>query len=881
MKLIVIIYSHIFEKINNSYRGQVFGMSIEKLNQIWPEWKMESLLGEGSFGKVYKAVREERGMTTYSAIKVVSIPKSDSELAALRTEGWSEGATKTYLQGIVDDFVNEIKMMEAMKGTPNIVSVEDYKVIEKTDKVGWDIFIRMELLTSFNDFISNRILPEEKVIILGEHILKALDLCAQRNIIHRDIKPENIFISSFGYYKLGDFGIARELEKTSGSMTQIGTYNYVAPEVAASRHYDATVDTYSLGIVLYRLLNNNRLPFIDPQAQLVQYQDRKNAIDRRLSGEPLPIPINASQSMAQVILKACAFNPKDRYQTPVEFWSALETVRTGGKIPDFVPTELLSASGTVSLRTAPQAKHERHGQNKADKPTGNKKTPKKFLVIAISVLLIAALGTGGYFFLSNKASENYANQVVEALQSGDYSEAVAVFNDKIDDKNMGTLEDNLLKRLDDLKNGYKSETIDYSVAIMEINTIRKFRISSLSGKINSVEQYIESINTSRTAFNTAQTLFDSGDYAEAINQYKQVIGEDPNYEQAKDGVKNATDQYRQTSLASAKEYADKSDYDQAIFILNSSLDVIPNDSEITQQINIYKAKQETYNKQQQNVRRQNAMDDAAGYASDKDWDRAIATLNTALEELPNDNALMERLETYKTQQQNAKRQAAINTANGYADEKDWINAIATIDSALEELPNDPALIEKLSDHKAAYEDYTISAANSLVAQKKYDEAAALVNKALADLSGNVTLQEMLRKIDDSRPVSLFTLTPLNGGWESSKDVLEDSLGRTYSVTLPYAVTGNAFGEYYTNGKYSAIRGRIVPYKGFYENSKTQFRVYADDVLIYASADVGQKTLEFEFDVNISGTEYIKVEVIRTAGGYNNNKILVMDMVLDK
>ena len=402
-------------------------MSIERLGQIWPEWKMESLLGEGSYGKVYKAVREEHGITTYSAIKVITIPKSDTELASMRSEGWSEVATKTYLQGIVDDFINEIKMMEAMKGTTNIVSVEDYKVMEKSGNMGWDIFIRMELLTSFNDYLSNQIFPEEKVIIIGEHILKALELCAQRNIIHRDIKPENIFISSFGYYKLGDFGIARELEKTSGGMTQIGTYDYVAPEVAASRHYDATVDTYSLGIVLYRLLNNNRLPFVDPKAQMVQYQDKRKAIDRRIIGEPLPVPLNASQSMAQVILKACAFNPRDRYQTPTEFMRALEMVRAGGNVPDFTPTERLDVRGADAFQSAQQAKHDPHGQNMVDNSLGGRKplqiTP---LIIAISIALVIALGIGVYFILINQASNNNANQVAEVIQNGDYSQTAAL-----------------------------------------------------------------------------------------------------------------------------------------------------------------------------------------------------------------------------------------------------------------------------------------------------------------------------------------------------------------------------------------------------------------------------------------------------------------------
>ena len=106
-------------------------MTTEKLSTIWSEWKIVKLIGEGSFGNVYKAVREEHGVTSYAAIKVISIPKNDSELNSMRSEGLDDKGTRSYFEGIVTDFVNEIKLMETMKGTANIVSIEDYKVVEK------------------------------------------------------------------------------------------------------------------------------------------------------------------------------------------------------------------------------------------------------------------------------------------------------------------------------------------------------------------------------------------------------------------------------------------------------------------------------------------------------------------------------------------------------------------------------------------------------------------------------------------------------------------------------------------------------------------------------------------------------------------------------
>ena len=100
-------------------------MTTDAFKQIWPEWEIEKQLGKGSFGSVYKAVRRDHGVESYAAIKVISIPSDASEIDSLRSEGLDMNATRTYLQGIVDDFVSEIQLMESLKGVQNIVSAFD------------------------------------------------------------------------------------------------------------------------------------------------------------------------------------------------------------------------------------------------------------------------------------------------------------------------------------------------------------------------------------------------------------------------------------------------------------------------------------------------------------------------------------------------------------------------------------------------------------------------------------------------------------------------------------------------------------------------------------------------------------------------------------
>ena len=372
------------------------------LSAVWPEWKIVRRINSGSFGVVYEAVRTDHGVESRAAIKVISIPQDEDELESMRSAGLSADATRTYLQEVVNDFANEIRLMESFKGFQNIVSVEDYKVVEKTDRVGWDIYIRMELLTPLNTYISDKTLSEREVIGLGCDICSALERCAQRNVIHRDIKPDNIFINEFGDYKLGDFGIARKLENMTGGLSQKGTYNYMAPEVEKGRSYDATVDIYSLGIVLYWLLNKRRLPFVSTEKKLLSPRDLVTANRRRLDGEPLPAPCNASPAMAEVILKACDPDPRKRFASAEEMKKALKSVTDESDESDAA-----GSSGELSAESGAISAHKAKGSSPVVVNTfGERKKSPTPIIIAAILAVVLLLGGGTFIVLGNKGKES-------------------------------------------------------------------------------------------------------------------------------------------------------------------------------------------------------------------------------------------------------------------------------------------------------------------------------------------------------------------------------------------------------------------------------------------------------------------------------------------
>lgn len=301
----------------------------KKYEPIFGAWYIAEKIGEGSFGQVYIIERREMGVIYRAALKAITIPQNQSEKESMVMDGMSKEDITRYYRGIVQDIANEFTLMAKLKGTSNIVSYEDHVLIEHEDGIGWDILIRMELLTPLYTHISNIRLTMRDIINFGIDMCNALELCEKNNIIHRDIKPENIFISSNGDYKLGDFGVARTMEESVSGLSKKGTYMYMAPEVYRGEKYGHTVDICSLGIVMYKLLNNNRAPFMPPYPNPITYTEKKEALEKRITGEKIPAPQNGSKELNDIVLKACEYDPNDRYQTAEEMKTALQSLISG------------------------------------------------------------------------------------------------------------------------------------------------------------------------------------------------------------------------------------------------------------------------------------------------------------------------------------------------------------------------------------------------------------------------------------------------------------------------------------------------------------------------------------------------------------------------
>lgn len=299
-------------------------MTDQSIIRVFPGWRVVREIGAGGFGKVYEIERDRFGKIEKAAVKVMNIPNDRSVISELREDGYDDESIKSRLKSDMDTFAMEYDNMRKVVHT-NIVNCDDIEYVANTDGFGYTVYLKMELLTPLMASLKNGYDREKTTVALAKDICKALELCESRNIVHRDIKPQNLFVNEYGEYKLGDFGIAREMDHATNA-TKTGTYKYMAPEVYNNQPYDHNVDIYSLGLVMYWLLNEKRMPFVPLPPAVPTAQEEESAKYKRLKGEKIPAPKYGSAGLKKIVLKACEADRRNRYQSAAEMLADLEAL---------------------------------------------------------------------------------------------------------------------------------------------------------------------------------------------------------------------------------------------------------------------------------------------------------------------------------------------------------------------------------------------------------------------------------------------------------------------------------------------------------------------------------------------------------------------------
>lgn len=293
--------------------------------QKWPDIQIDAPLGSGACGTVYACTKKSAvtGIESREAVKVVRVEFS----AAAHRQAEEEGIPfDEYYARIKAEKSREIELLVNLK-SPHIVHINEFDAVEEPDHSAFYLLIRMDLLQALTAFRVDHLTdtPEQagayarKVTL---DICDALRVCHENGICHRDIKPANILCGATGDFYLGDFGVSQYTAAPDATLTSSGTARYAAPEQLIGR-VDSRSDLYSLGLVLYELTNHWRGPFLPAYPAKITAEDRYNAQCKRLAGDALPPPDNCPPALAAVILKLCAPDPGDRYQTVQEVLDAL------------------------------------------------------------------------------------------------------------------------------------------------------------------------------------------------------------------------------------------------------------------------------------------------------------------------------------------------------------------------------------------------------------------------------------------------------------------------------------------------------------------------------------------------------------------------------
>ncbi|MEN8907423.1 MAG: protein kinase [Clostridiales bacterium] len=374
---------------------------IYQYEPLWGSWKIKEMIGRGSIGNVYKISKKVLDREQISAVKFISIPTKDQYENFSNIYGiTNQSSSEKFFNDLINKMVQEINLLYELKGNSNIISYEDCMVYKINNKNLWHILIRMEYAKTLSDYVIEKKndLSENEVIQIGIDLCSALITCHNKEIIHRDIKEANVFISDRGEFKLGDFSVSRELNEYSQAHTRVGTINYMPPEVLKGKPYGKQADIYSLGLMLYKLSNYGRLPFLPPHNKDFEVTDLENSQNKRLLGKKFNPPENISKEFFNILLKACAYKQSNRFISAKDFKENLLVLLRN---PTLKSDNSLYPNNSETIHV-----DNLHTINKKQKQSLFQLLAKKLLILSSSIALFFIITTLVLFMiLKNQNSD--------------------------------------------------------------------------------------------------------------------------------------------------------------------------------------------------------------------------------------------------------------------------------------------------------------------------------------------------------------------------------------------------------------------------------------------------------------------------------------------
>lgn len=259
-------------------------------------------------------------------VKTITVPASQTQLDALVLTGAfpDSASALDYFREQAESISGEAELLQRLSKLEGFLAYNECTIsTPEENRLGYQVNFVSPFRRSLERYIRTSPVTHLEMVNLGLDLCAALACARRAGYLYVDLKPTNIFISDDKEYKIGDLGFVALDALPFTSMPEKYVSPYTAPELREPLEViGQTADTYAVGMILYRLLNNGKLP----------------APGRDWS-EPLNAPVNADQEIWEIVMKACAPNPADRWETPTAMGQALVAYMQRNTIDNIPLTE--------------------------------------------------------------------------------------------------------------------------------------------------------------------------------------------------------------------------------------------------------------------------------------------------------------------------------------------------------------------------------------------------------------------------------------------------------------------------------------------------------------------------------------------------------------